>query len=299
MSREFNKSAFKLRVSRRAEKLIPKSERDFEDSVKQLGEQLSIYTRTRERVIELTVIIFKTNLWNRTHTSFVDFLMDRFSIQKSYAYILIKSAKIEVEKEENAAAAEQQPSPVSENKNNGHSVPSKPEQKQDSNPRNSTDENFHNSGNRNSVKPESKPPSKTEKVELDKVGTPIPIEALPYWERQQEVQDILSHISKLKSKVLKARESEDPLWMVIDNFVGERFDQVHSVISQAKPFTVCTQCMGTPSMQGEAGCQFCHSTGLISKWKWDNCTPKELKDIRMKSNIDYAKSHNLNMPVIA
>jgi len=298
MSRSFDKKAFRLRVSRRAEKLIPKTERDFEGTVNELREELSVYTRSRERVIELTVVIFKTTLWSRTHTSFVDFLMDRFSIQKSYAYILIKSAKIEVENEAKYTSSEQQPPPVSDNKNNGHPTPPKSEEKQESRPRNSTDENFHNSGNRNSVKSGSKPTSKTEKVELDKVGTPIPIEALPYWERQQEVQDILSQISKLKSKVLKARECEDPLWMVVDNFVGERFDQVHSVISQAKPFTVCTQCMGTPSMN-EAGCHFCHSTGLISKWKWDNCSPKELKDIRIKSNIDYAKSHNLDMPIVA
>lgn len=298
MSRDFNKKAFDLRVSRRAEKLIPKSDRDFEDIVNQLREELEIYSKSRSRTVSLTMAVFKTNLWSRTHVAFVDFLMDRFSIQKSYAYLLIKTAKIIDENPHNPIENERQARAHTSNTNNGDPEPQKQEQNTETNARNSTDKDSTNGGNRNSVKSGSKPTSKTEKVELDKVGTPIPIEALPYWERQQEVQDVLSQISKLKSKVLKAREGEDPLWMVVDNFVGERFDQVHSVISQAKPFAVCTQCMGSPSMQ-PSGCSFCHSTGLISKWKWDTCSPKELKDIRAKSNIDYAKSHNINMPVTA
>lgn len=292
---KFDRGRLAAKVAARSRKLISSSENEFESLTKQLGEELSIYSRSREKVMSLTVVIFKTNLWNRTHTSFVDFLMDRFSIQKSYAYMLIKSAKIEVENEEKSTAVEQPNSPPPENKNNGHSPPPKPEEKQEPEPRSNTDGKFPLSGNRHSVKPESKPTPKDAPIELDKLGTPIPLDALPYWNRQQEVQDILSQISKLKMKVVKARQGEDALWMVIDNFVEARFDQLHSVISQAKPFTVCSQCQGSPTLNGS--CTLCHSTGLISKFKWDNVTPKEFKEIRMKSNIEYAKKHNLNMPV--
>ena len=298
MSRPHDKKAFRLRVERRAKKLIPKSDDSFEGLVKQLSGELQIYAKSRSRTMELTVAIFKTGLWSQTHTSFVDFLMDRFSIQKSYAYLLIKSAKIADENPETPVENERQARAHASAENNGTSEPQKSEPTTKSTPRSNTEQNSSDGGNRNSVKPESKATKKEEEVQLDKVGTPIPMEALPYWNRQQEVQDILSQISKLKGKVVRAREGQDALWMVIDNFVSERFDQLHSVISQAKPFTVCTQCMGSPSMQPN-GCSFCHSTGLISKWKWDTCSPKEMKEIRLKSNVEYAKSHNIDMPVPA
>ncbi len=270
--------------------------RVHEKMVDEFVEQYKAYERSRGECLRLAVEIHQTKIWSRTHTTFADFLMDKLSIKKSHAYRLIEAAKIVEANPGENIANESQARAISDAKKNGRSEPPKSNNERESQSRNPTEQNSPSWGMRSSVKSESKPTKKDEEVQLDKVGTPIPNDALPYWNRQQEVQDILSQISKLKGKVIHARESEDPLWMVIDNFVGERFDQVHSVISQAKPFAVCTQCMGTPSLQ-PGGCSFCHSTGLISKWKWDNCSPKEIKEIRVKSNIDYAKSHNLNMPV--
>ena len=294
----FDKEAFRLKVEERSKKLIPKSDDKFEDLVKQLSDELQIYAKSRSRTMSLTIAVFKTKLWNQTHTNFADFLMDRFSIKKSYAYLLIKSAKIVDEIPEYPVENERQARAHESNTNNGVSESQNPQQNAENTVRTGTEQNSTNGGNRNSVKAGSKPSSKDDKVELDRVGTPIPNDAIPFWNRQQEVQDILTQISRLKGIVVKARNSEDALWMVIDNFVSERFDQLHSVISQAKPFAVCTQCMGSPTLQ-PAGCSFCHSTGLISKWKWDTCSPKELKELRLKSNIEYAKSHNINTPVPA
>ncbi len=293
---KFDKGRFGAKVAARSRKLISPAEVEFESLTKQLGQELEIYTKSRSKTMSLTMAVFKTNLWNKTHTNFADFLMDTFKIQKSYAYLLIKSAQIAEENPDKTISNERQARAFSTEEKNGHVEPEKSSPKQEPNPRTITDKNSTNGGIQNSIKSGSKPTSKEVTVELDKIGTPIPLDALPYWNRQQEVQDILSQISKLKMKVVKARESEDRLWMQVDNFVEERFNQVHSVISQAKPFTVCTVCMGVPTMQPE-GCTFCHSTGLIPKYKWDNLTPKEFKEIRMKSNIEYAKKHNLNMPV--
>lgn len=119
--------------------------------------------------------------------------------------------------------------------------------------------------------------------ELDATGTIIPSDALPFWARRQEVQDIMSDLSRIKSIISKAKADGDPLYGVISNGVIVHLEQAFTHISEAKPYAVCTQCMGSPSFQ-PTGCGMCGNTGLIGKYKWDHQSRKEVKELRLKSN---------------
>jgi hypothetical protein len=136
-----------------------------------------------------------------------------------------------------------------------------------------------------SVKPE---PKTLKKVYYDEIGIPLPDDAIPYWERRQEVQDVLTQISKLKSIVVTGREAQDHQWLKVSNSIADTFDSLRSLISEAKPYAVCTTCQGVPSMS-ETGCNFCRSTGLISKWQWDTQSRKEIKDMMLMRAADLKK----------
>ena len=139
--------------------------------------------------------------------------------------------------------------------------------------------------NENSKTPLSK---KDTKVLYDEIGIPIPDDAIPYWNRRQEVQDILTQITKLKSVVVGGREAQDCQWLKVTNSIANTFDSLRSLISEAKPYAVCTTCQGVPSLQPE-GCNFCKNTGLISRWQWDTQSRQEVKDIVMRRAADLKK----------
>ena len=128
-----------------------------------------------------------------------------------------------------------------------------------------------------STKKETKP------VILDATGTKIPDEALPFWARRDEVQQILTEISRIKGVIEKAKAGDDPLFGVVSNGVIVHLEQAYTHFADAKPYAVCTQCMGSPSFQPK-GCALCGSTGMISKYKWDHVSRKEVKEMRAKAS---------------
>lgn len=118
-----------------------------------------------------------------------------------------------------------------------------------------------------------------EKLVLDETGYPIPERALPYWNRSQEIQDILSDLSGIKGVIERAQESDDPMWREVD-FSGAiaTIGLLWTKVKTAKPYAVCAYCQGmTPDK-----CTFCRGRGLISKFRWDTSVPTELKAIRAR-----------------
>jgi hypothetical protein len=119
-------------------------------------------------------------------------------------------------------------------------------------------------------------------VEYDEVGTPIPDEAMPYWIRRHEVQDKLSELSELKCFFERVKASGDPLWGKMTNGAIDGAKSLYAYVSCVKPYAVCTQCQGSPSLQPK-GCGLCGNSGLIDKGRWDR-SPKEIKEMREKAN---------------
>lgn len=128
-------------------------------------------------------------------------------------------------------------------------------------------------------------PEKREKPvkELDDIGTVIPDDALPFWKRRQEIQDLLSSLTKIKSVISNAKEGNDPMFSKVSNAVLSDLSQAYTHLLEGKPYAVCTTCQGSFSLQPK-GCSFCGNKGLISKWQWDTQSRKEVKDMRTKAN---------------
>lgn len=256
--------------------------------VDQLVEQYRAYERSRGECLRLAVEINNTGLWRKTHISFADFLMDSLGIKKSQAYRLIEAAEIVDAKEK---SGEQPPTTerearaqISASKNGSETTETK------------CNRNGYNDspggGMENSVKSGSKPtlkPQKTEKEVLyDSIGIPVPDEAIPFWKRRDEVQALLGKISDIKCAVERAKSAGDALYGgVSNNFVVEMRSAYAHIKDGAMPYAVCTQCMGTPSLQPD-GCSFCKNTGLIPEWRWNTQSIKEVKEMRIKIAADLA-----------
>lgn len=122
---------------------------------------------------------------------------------------------------------------------------------------------------------------KKQDVIRDVIGFPIPDECLPYWNRRQEIQDLLTGISKAKCAVQKAKDADDPLFGRCGKAAIADLTQAYTHVSEAKPFAVCTECNGHPKLN--KGCNHCCGTGLISEWRWNTSARKEIKEIRLRA----------------
>jgi truncated hemoglobin YjbI len=127
------------------------------------------------------------------------------------------------------------------------------------------------------------------KLFYDEIGEIIPDEALPFWHRKQEVQDLMTSITRIKTHLSEAIKKEDPMFARMGNGIIVDINALYTSISEAKPYTVCSQCMGFPSMQPH-GCGYCRNKGLISKFQWEHNTPQEIRNIRLAAIADRQKN---------
>jgi hypothetical protein len=258
--------------------------------------------------------------WKDTHTSWIAFCKDNFGISKTKLWEILKYTEVVgslskdnqtkiahidqalallkapekernkiVEKAENngGLAADNLrfhiAKPASKTKAN---VP--PGMVRNSEPSSSeTTESEMVSKPKNETKPEVK---KKEPTVVDDVETPIPLDAMPYAIRQKEVARVLKSISDLRVEIKKKRDGGDHLWVKHGQDAYEYLSRAYSYISDASPDCVCLMCQGTYSMQKD-GCNTCGNTGMISQYRFDHFLPKGLREIRLQSNADYAKTH--------
>lgn len=118
-------------------------------------------------------------------------------------------------------------------------------------------------------------------VELDAVGCPIPEEALEFWHRAQEIQDMMTAVQRIKGQIEKARNQDDHLYRAISQSAIDHLSRVYQCIGEAKPYAVCLYCQGHWKMN--KGCRNCREVGVVSKWAYEKNAPEELRVIREKS----------------
>lgn len=106
---------------------------------------------------------------------------------------------------------------------------------------------------------------------VDAFGRHVPEDLAPLWHRRQEVQDALTAISRVRSTIRNAQESQDPLWTEI-NFSSALalLDRVYTEVDSTKPYVVCPMCQGI-------GCRACKERGLLGKYRYETVIPRELK----------------------
>ena len=119
------------------------------------------------------------------------------------------------------------------------------------------------------------PPSKI----LDGTGWPVPTQLIPLWQRADEVQELLTILSRVKGALRAAQDGRDKLFGEV-NFSSalSQLDQAWTDIKTAKPFAVCPSCQG----QLPDNCTLCRGRGLISEYRWNTCVTSEDKAFRAK-----------------
>jgi len=126
--------------------------------------------------------------------------------------------------------------------------------------------------------PEATPPPPGQVV--DGTGWPIPTQLIPLWQRADEVQELLTVLSRVKGALRSAQENRDMLFAEV-NFSSalSQLDQAWTDVKTAKPFAVCPTCQG----QIPDKCTLCRGRGLISEYRWNTCVTREHKEFRTKA----------------
>lgn len=128
-------------------------------------------------------------------------------------------------------------------------------------------------------KPRPSPPVKApEIIHKDKIGRVIPRDVVPIWLRAQEIQDLMTMVSKVKGTVCLAQDDKDILFASM-NFSATIADltNAHTNIKTQLPYAVCPYCQGL----NKAKCRACNTRGMVGKWAWDSF-PKEITAIVLK-----------------
>ncbi len=127
------------------------------------------------------------------------------------------------------------------------------------------------------VKPQLPPPPSQI---LDGTDWPIPTQLIPLWQRADEVQEMLTALSRVKGALRAAQNNRDKLFAEV-NFSSalSQLDQAWTDIKTAKPFAVCPTCQG----QLPDKCTLCRGRGLISEHRWNTCVTREDKEFRAKA----------------
>ena len=107
------------------------------------------------------------------------------------------------------------------------------------------------SGAQGTARPTLPPPPPSQV--LDATGWPIPTQLIPLWQRADEVQEMLTALSRVKGALRTAQENRDMLFAEV-NFSSalSQLDQAWTDIKTAKPFAVCPTLPGPGSGQVHA-----------------------------------------------
>ncbi len=115
---------------------------------------------------------------------------------------------------------------------------------------------------------------------LDATGWPIPTQLIPLWQRAQEVQELLTILSRVKGALRSAQDNKDMLFAEVSfSSALSQLDQAWTDIKTAKPFAVCPTCQG----QLPDTCTLCRGRGLISEHRWNTCVTREDKEFRARA----------------
>ena len=107
---------------------------------------------------------------------------------------------------------------------------------------------------------------------VDEIGRRIPEHLIELWGRRQEVQDMLTALSRVRVALREAQDSKDPLFSEVPfSSALAHLDQAYDAVQVAKPYAVCAFCQGL-------GCKACGSRGLLGKFRWDTTVPREHKE---------------------
>jgi len=121
-------------------------------------------------------------------------------------------------------------------------------------------------------------PEKRKEVKLpkDETGIDIPPEIQEFWNRNEEVDHLLSMVKKTRLTLEKADTDKDRLYFGIDRQgTISRLKMCEEELVAAKSYAVCPSCNGIFF----SDCQDCKKRGTLSKFWWER-QPEEIKALR-------------------
>lgn len=128
------------------------------------------------------------------------------------------------------------------------------------------------------AKPKPREPAapKPPPVPKDKTGFPLTKDALRFWDRSPEVEELLMAVSIVKNQIEKAKKNEDLLFVEVSNGVLADLEKAHTTIKTALPYAVCPDCQGHPSAMAKS-CVLCKGRGVISEFRWHTVAEEKRK----------------------
>jgi uncharacterized Zn-finger protein len=120
---------------------------------------------------------------------------------------------------------------------------------------------------------ESQPPP----VPIDEMGFPLPEVSIPFWNRRDEIQSLMSHVSAVRGALKHYQDDKDQMLCDLHNALSQQLATVYLSLADRKPYAVCPYCDGTFHYTDEYGhhdCKACHQTGLMAKALYDKVPPQ-------------------------
>lgn len=203
-------------------------------------------------------------LYRVKYGTFQEYCLKRWGFQRSYGYQLIESAKVAVEMSSSAgqiptaraasALAKVEPEKrVEILKSAGAS--GKPV-------------------TASSIAKAAAPVKTSVCIQLDEIGRKVPDKAMPWWNRRDEVQELMSTISKVKSSLKRAQDGKDLLFHEV-NFSATyaALETAYVNIKRGKAFAVCLSCQGKLTDT----CTVCGGRGVVSETLYGRFDEKRRK----------------------
>lgn len=119
--------------------------------------------------------------------------------------------------------------------------------------------------------PPGKAPAKAS--QKDATGHDIPDFLQPLFDRGQEVQEILSDLSRIKGMLIRAQDGDDQLFREVNyQSVFAAIQTAYNEIKATRPYAVCPYCHGLT----RESCRACGKRGVMGEYRY-NTVPKELR----------------------
>lgn len=139
----------------------------------------------------------------------------------------------------------------------------------------------------------------TDKPPVDTTGHPIPQSILKFYQRRHEVQELMTSVSDLRTKIrdlsgqnAKANGHSDPLYAGMGwQHPMENLNALYYQLTECKPDVVCPNCQGTLKDDMDRPCSECRRTGFISSRNWTAKKNSEVKHIaaQVKRHVQACK----------
>lgn len=126
----------------------------------------------------------------------------------------------------------------------------------------------------------AKADAEVDRTVYDKTGFPVPESLLDTFRRMEEIQGLLSAISRVRGALRSAQETEDKLFSEV-NFSSALADlaNAYAQIRLALPHAVCPTCQG----RRPSTCAVCGKDGFVSEFFYTSCIDAAVREIREKS----------------